>query len=124
MGKADTITYKHLAHLLSEKWSSPYSVVMGRLRCSLGFSLLHPSVMCIRGSRSRSKHPCMPPAVDLAVAEDMHLITRPYVNRLIVPLMPHCLVQYINEIIRLYKYVTELTSYNKPASLHCRDDVP
>ena len=41
MGKADTITYKHLAHLLSEKWSPSYSVVMGRLRCSLGFSLLH-----------------------------------------------------------------------------------
>ena len=69
MGKADTITYKHLAHSLSEKWSSPYSVVMGRLHCSLGLSLLHSSVMCIRGSRSRSKHPCVPPAVDLAVAE-------------------------------------------------------
>ena len=69
MGKADTITYKHLAHLLNEKWSSPYSVVMGRLRCSLEFSLLHSSVMCIRGSRSRSRHPCVPPAVDLAVAE-------------------------------------------------------
>ena len=69
MGKADTITYKHLAHLLSEKWSSPYSVVMGRLRCSLGFSLLHSSIMCIRESCSRSKCPCVPPAVDLAVVE-------------------------------------------------------
>ena len=39
MGKADTITYKHLAHFSSEKWSSPYSVVMGRLRCSLGYFL-------------------------------------------------------------------------------------
>ena len=48
MEKADTITYKHLAHLLSEKWSSPYSGVMCRLRCSLEFSLLHSSVMCIR----------------------------------------------------------------------------
>ena len=38
-------------------------------RCSLGFSLLHSSVMCIRGSRSGSKHPCVPPAVDLVVAE-------------------------------------------------------
>jgi len=27
MGKAATTTCKHLAHLLSEKWSSPYSVV-------------------------------------------------------------------------------------------------
>jgi len=69
MGKATTTTYKHLARLLSEKWSSPYSVVMGRLHFSLGFSLLRSSIMCIRGSRSRSKHPCVPPAVDLAVAE-------------------------------------------------------
>ena len=28
MGKADIITYKHLAHLLSENLSSPYYVVM------------------------------------------------------------------------------------------------
>ena len=69
MEKADTITYKHLAHFLSEKWSSPYSVVMGRPRCSLGFSLLHSSVMCIRRSCSRSKHPCVPPAINLAVDE-------------------------------------------------------
>ena len=69
MGRAATTTYKHLARLLSEKWNSPYSVVMGWLRCSLGFSLLRSSVMCIRGSRSRSKCPCVPPAVDLAVAE-------------------------------------------------------
>ena len=69
MGRAATTTYKHLARLLSEKWNSPYSVVMGWLHCSLGFSLLRSSVMCIRGSRSRSKCPCVPPAVDLAVAE-------------------------------------------------------
>ena len=74
MGRAATTTYKHLARLLSEKWNSPYSVVMGWLRCSLGFSLLRSSVMCIRGSRSRSMCPCMPPAVDLAVAEG-HLPT-------------------------------------------------
>ena len=57
--KEDTIICKHLAHLLSEKWSSPCSVVMGWLRCSLGLSLLHSSIMCIRGSHSRSKHPCV-----------------------------------------------------------------
>ncbi|XP_065914415.1 uncharacterized protein [Dysidea avara] len=62
MGKAATTTYKHLAQLLSEKWSSPYSVVMGWLRCSLGFSLLRSSIMCIRGSRSRSKRPGVPRA--------------------------------------------------------------
>jgi len=50
MGKASTTTYKHLAYLLSEKWTTPYSVVMGWLRCSLGFSLLRSSIVCIRGS--------------------------------------------------------------------------
>ena len=45
------------------------SVVMGWLCCSLEFSLLRSSIMCIRGLRSRSKHPCVPPAVDLAVVE-------------------------------------------------------
>ena len=69
MGKAATTTYKHLAHLISQKWSSPYLVVMGWLRCSLRFSLLRSSITCIRGSRSRSKHPGVPPTVDLAVAE-------------------------------------------------------
>ena len=69
MGRAANTTYKHLAHLLSKKWSSSYSVVMGWLRCSLGFSLLRSSVMCIRGSRSGSKYTCVPPAVDLVVAE-------------------------------------------------------
>ena len=70
MGKAATTTYKHLAQLLSEKWSSPYSLVMGWLRCSLGFSLLRSSIMYIRGSRSRSKRrPGVPPEIDLAAAE-------------------------------------------------------
>ena len=69
MGKADIIAYQQLAYLLSEKRSFPYSVVMGWFRCSLGFSLLRSSIMCIRGLCSRSKHPCVPPAVNFAVAE-------------------------------------------------------
>ena len=68
-GESSHSTYKHLAQLLSEKWSSPYSVVMGWLCCSLGFSLLCSSIMCIHGSRSRSKHPGVPPAIDLAIAK-------------------------------------------------------
>ena len=50
MGKAATTAYKHLGQLLSEKWSSSYSVMMGWLCCSMGFSLLRSSIMCIRGS--------------------------------------------------------------------------
>ena len=74
MGKAATVTYKHLASLLSDKWNSPYPVVMGWLRCSLGFSLLRSSLMCLRGSRSSSGSPDVPSSVDLAVAE-CHLAT-------------------------------------------------
>ncbi len=29
MGKAATVTYQRLASLLSDKWNSPYSVIMG-----------------------------------------------------------------------------------------------
>ena len=44
IGKAATTTYKHLAQLLSEKWGSPYSVVMGSVPLQfvvLLASLLH-----------------------------------------------------------------------------------
>ena len=44
------------------------------LRCSLGFSLLRSSLMCLRGSRSSSGSPGVPSSVDLAVAEG-HLAT-------------------------------------------------
>ena len=40
MRKASTTAYKHLAHLPSEKRSTPYSEVVGWLHCSFGFSLL------------------------------------------------------------------------------------
>ena len=73
MGKAATVMYCRLANLLSERWNSPYSLIMGWLRCSLGFSLLRSSLMCLRGSRSSSGSPGVPAAVDL-VAEG-HLAT-------------------------------------------------
>ena len=69
MGKAATVTYRRLASLLSDKWNSLYSVIMGWLHCSLGFSLLRSSLMCLRGSRSKAGSPGVPAAVDLAVAE-------------------------------------------------------
>ena len=69
MGKAATVTYRHLASLLSDKWNSSYSVIMGWLCCSLCFSLLHSSLMCLLGSRSSSGSPGVPVAVDLAIAE-------------------------------------------------------
>ena len=69
MGKAATVTYLHLASLLSNKWNSSYSVIMGWLHYSLGFSLLSSSLMCLRGSCSSSGSPGVPVAVDLAIAE-------------------------------------------------------
>ena len=74
MGKAASVKYKRLASLLSEKWNSLYSLVMGWLCCSLGFSLLRSSLMCLRGSQSRFGSPVVPSAVDLVVAEG-HLST-------------------------------------------------
>ena len=67
--RAATVTYKRLASLLSDKWNSPYPVVMGWLRCSLGFSLLRSSLMCLCGSRSSSGSPGVPSSVHAAVAE-------------------------------------------------------
>ena len=67
MGKAAMVTYRRLASLLSDKWNSPYFVIMGWLRCSLGFSLLRSSLMCLRESRSRAGSPSVLAAVDLAV---------------------------------------------------------
>ena len=65
MSKAATVTYKRLASLFSDKWNSSYPVVMGWLRCSLGFSLLRSSLMCLHGSRSSSGSPGVPSSVDL-----------------------------------------------------------
>ena len=70
MGKAATVTYRHLASLLSNKWNSSYSMIMGWLRCSFGFSLFCSSLMCLHGSCSSSGSPGVPVAVDLAIAED------------------------------------------------------
>ena len=74
MGRSATVTYRHLASLLSNKWNFPYPVIMGWLHCSLSFSLLRFALMCLCGSRSRPGSPGVPVAVDLAVTEG-HLAT-------------------------------------------------
>ena len=68
MAKETTVFYKRLASLLSYKWDQPYSVTMGWLRCTLGFSLLKSFIQCIRGARSTQGHavysvPC--PSIDV-----------------------------------------------------------
>jgi len=54
MGPSTTVTYKRLAFLLSVKWKTPYCIELwaGYAVVSVGFSLLHSAIMCIRGSRS------------------------------------------------------------------------
>ena len=67
LGPAATVTYKRIAMLLAEKWSTPYSAVMGWMRCRIGFALLRSSIMCLRGSRKHVRSVIRRP--DLALAE-------------------------------------------------------
>ena len=57
LGREAQAAYKHLASLLASKRDQPYSVTMGWLRCSLSFALLCSSILCIRGTRSSTRHP-------------------------------------------------------------------
>ena len=64
--------YKHLASLLSDKWTEQYSVVMGWLRCCLSFSLLRSAIRCVRGSCSSIgtfTQPVLMTSVELIQAE-------------------------------------------------------
>ena len=65
-----TVFYKHLASLLSAKWGDEYSVVLGWLRCCVGFSLLRSAIQCIRGARSSiGAYTRAPPPMDLVQVE-------------------------------------------------------
>ena len=74
MGEAAMVGHCRLTNLLSDKWNSLYPLTMGRLQCSLSFSLLRSSLMCLCGSHSSSGSPSIPAAIDLVVAEG-HLAT-------------------------------------------------
>ena len=54
VGPAATLTLKRVGNL-AEKHNSPYSHVMGFLRTRLSFSLLHSTLMCLRGRSSKSQ---------------------------------------------------------------------
>ena len=51
MGKSATSLFKKIALLLAEKSGDAYSTIMASLRCQISFSLIHSSIMCLRGSR-------------------------------------------------------------------------
>ena len=49
--RTTNIFLKRLGSLLSAKRDIPYSVLMGWLRCRIGFALLRSAILCLRGSR-------------------------------------------------------------------------
>ena len=53
--KLTTTALKRLASGISVARNLPYSVILGWLRCRLGFCQLRSSIMCLRGSRPRHK---------------------------------------------------------------------
>ena len=57
MGREAQTFYKRLADMLAQKREMQYSILMGWLRCKLGFAILRSAVLCIRGSRSSRHHP-------------------------------------------------------------------
>ena len=70
LGNAATVCYRRLASL-SAKWDQPYSRTIAWIRCSLSFSLLRSSILCLRGARSargRAANQPIPP-VDLVSME-------------------------------------------------------
>ena len=54
MGQEATLFYKRLADLIADKENTTYYKTTAWIRCTLSFSLLHSSVTCIRGSRSKT----------------------------------------------------------------------
>ena len=69
MGKAATVMYQHFANILCDKSNFAYSLTMGWLRCSLSFSLLCSSLICLCWFHSSTSSPGIPAAVDLVAAE-------------------------------------------------------
>ena len=70
-GPWPTVFLRRLAALLTEKHHSNYSTVMELLRVRISFALLRSSIMCLRSSRSSTRHPRRIDvgAADLAVTE-------------------------------------------------------
>ena len=66
-GPSALVTYKRIASRLSNKWSLPYSAIMGWLRCRVSFALLRSAVMCLRGPRQHVRGSLGSPV--LAIAE-------------------------------------------------------
>ena len=58
-GPSATVAFRMLAGLLSDKRAQPYSTTLGIIRCKIAFSLLHSTIMCLRGDRSSFHSPTL-----------------------------------------------------------------
>jgi len=56
-GPLTTVAFRRLAGPLSIKHSQPYSTTLGFMRCKIAFSLIEPTIMCLRGARSSFHNP-------------------------------------------------------------------
>ena len=57
MGPTAKVVYKKLASMITTKHNKSSNQTINWLSCRLSFSLLHSSIMCIRGSCSSANHP-------------------------------------------------------------------
>ena len=57
MSKQTKSFYKRLAELKHDKSQEELSYIVSYIRCSLSFSLLRSSILCLRGGRSLKKAP-------------------------------------------------------------------
>ena len=53
MGHEAAMFLKRIADLLSAKWETDYGLVMGWIRTRLSFAILHATLLCIRGCRTK-----------------------------------------------------------------------
>ena len=56
MRQETTTAMKWLAHLVSDKRTEPYWIVMSWLRCKATFSLLRSALACLRGSMPHTRN--------------------------------------------------------------------
>ena len=56
MGREMSIAIGHLARTLADKKNNNYSDVIRLIRCQFNFAIIRSSLICLRGSRSISKH--------------------------------------------------------------------
>ena len=63
------LVYKRLSNLLGTKHGLSYGVVMGWVRCKLGFSLLQSAIMCVRIAQSSLRCPVTEAPIAVQVAE-------------------------------------------------------